>query len=329
MRKLFRRGALAGLAALPLAPPWISSRADSPDFPDPPLRLVVGFPPGSQSDLLARLLAPGIGEQLGRAVLVDNRTGANGEAAAGLIARSPPDGGFFMLASNGPTTIAPALGRPLPYDIRTDFAAASPVGVTPMLLVGRPELPATNVAELLDLARVHQGSLKGGSAGGGDPTHLALELFKAMARLDIVHVPSKGSGPTLTDLMAGQIDIGFAGLPVALPHVRAGKIRGLGQTGLVRSAAAPGIATIAESGLPGYEAVTSFGVFLPAGAAPGLVERLNTAVATTLRSPTVAKKLAALGVDPQFGSPAEFAAYVARDHAKWAYLARTAGLKAD
>lgn len=329
MRKLFRRGALAGLAALPLAPPWISSGAESPAFPDPPLRLIVGFPPGSQSDLLARLMAPGIGEQLGRAVLVDNKTGANGEAAASSTARSTPDGGVILLASNGPTTIAPALGRPLTYDIRTDFAAASPVGFTPMLLVGRPDLQVGNVAELLDLARVHQGSLKGGSAGIGDQTHLALELFKAMARLDIVHVPYKGSGPATTDLMAGQIDIGFADLSVALPHVRAGRIRGLGQTGLARSAAAPGIATIAESGLPGYEAVISFGVFMPAGAAPGLVERLNRAVAATLRSPTVAKKLASLGVDPQFGSPAEFATYVARDHAKWAYLAKTAGLRAD
>ncbi|MGQ3297281.1 tripartite tricarboxylate transporter substrate-binding protein [Reyranella sp.] len=327
MRKFSRRGALAGLAALPLSSLSIRSDARSPVFPDPPLRLVVGFPPGSTGDSLARLIAAGVGERLGRAVMVDNKAG--GEMAAGFTARAAPDGATFMLASNSPTTLAPALGRTLPYDIRTDFAAACPVGFTPMLLVARPDLQVSNAAELLDLARVHQGSLKGGSAGVGDSTHLALELFKAMAKLDIVHVPYKGSGPAMAALMAGGIDICFADLPAAIPRVRVGKMRGLGQSGLARSAAAPGIATIAESGLPGYEAVVFYGLFLPVGAPSALIEQLNAAVEATLRAPPVAKKLAALGVDPRFGSPAEFAAYVAHDYVKWAYLGKAAGLTAD
>lgn len=329
MRKPFRREVLAGLAALPAASPWVSAGAQTADFPDRPLRFIVGVPPGGPSDRLARLIAPGIGERLGRTVVVENNAGANGDMAASLAARSLPDGGVFMLASNGSTTVAAALGRKMAYDIRTDFVAVAPVGIDPMLLLVRPDLQVKDAAELLDLARVHQGGLKGGSTGTGGATHLALELFKAMARLDIVHVPYKGSGPAMADLRSGQIDLCFAALSTALPHVKAGKICGLGQTGLVRSAAAPRIPTIAELGLPGYEAVMSYGVFLPAGAPAVLVERLHAAIDATIRSPPVAKKLAGLGADPQFGSPAEFASYVARDYAKWAYLAKEARLKAD
>jgi len=332
MRKPLRRDVLAGLAALPSASLWASARAQTPDFPDRPLRFIVGFPPGGPNDLLARLIAPGIGERLGRAVVVENKAGANGEIAASFTAKSPPDGGVFMLASNGSTTVAPALGRTLPYDIRTDFVAVAPVGINPMLLVVRPDLPVKDVAELLDLARAHRGKLNGASAGAGGAggaTHLALELFKAMARLDIVHVPYKGGGPAMADLMACQVDLYFGGLSTALPHAKAGKMRALGQTGLTRSAAAPHIPTIAESGLPGYEAAISYGVFLPSVAPTALVERLHAAVEATIRSPEVARKFVDLGADPQFGSPAGFAAYVAQDFAKWARLAKEAGLKAE
>jgi tripartite-type tricarboxylate transporter receptor subunit TctC len=325
MSKPLRRGVLAGLAALPLA----SARAQSPDFPDRPLRFIVGFPPGGPNDLLTRLIAPGIGERLGRAVVVENKAGANGEIAASFTAKSPPDGSVFMLASNGSTTVAPALNRNMPYDIRTDFVAVAAVGINPMLLVVRPDLPARTVAELLALVRARPGKLNGASAGAGGATHLALELFKAMGKLDIVHVPYKGGGPAMADLMAGQVDLYFGGLSTALPHARAGKMRALGQTSLERSAAAPDIPTIAESGLPGYEAAISYGVFLPAGAPKALVERLHAAVDATIRSPDVARKFVELGADPQFGSPAEFAAYVAEDFAKWARLAKEAGLKAE
>ena len=329
MSKPLRRGVLAGLAALPLASTWTRSRAQSPDFPDRPLRFIVGFPPGGPNDLLTRLIAPGIGERLGRTVVVENKAGANGEIAASFTAKSPPDGGVFMLASNGSTTVAPALGRSLPYDIRTDFIAVAPVGINPMLLVVRPDLEVKTVADLLDLARAHQGKLNGASAGAGGATHLALELFKVMSRLDIVHVPYKGGGPAMADLMAGQVDLYFGGLSTALPHVKAGKMRALGQTGLTRSPAAPNIPTITESGLPGYEAAISYGVFLPAGAPTPLVERLHAAIEGTIRSPDIAKKFVTLGADPQFGSPAEFAAYVSNDFAKWARLAKEAGLKAE
>ena len=327
MIKLRRRAALTGLAALPLATPNV--RAQTVDFPDRPLRLVVGFPPGGPNDLLARIVAPGIGERLKRSVVVENRAGANGEIAAASVAKTVPDGSVFMLGSNGSTTIAPALNRSLPYDIRTDFISVAPIGINPMLMVVRNDLPAKSVAEFLTLARAQPGKLNGASAGTGGATHLALELFKSMGKVDIVHVPYKGGGPAMADLMAGLVDVYFGGLSTALPHARAGKMRALGQTSLERSAAAPDIPTIAESGLPGYDAAISYGMFLPAGASPVLVERLHAAVDATVRSPDVARKFTELGADPQFGTPADFKRYVADDLAKWARLAKEAGLKVE
>ena len=327
MITLRRRAVLTGLATLPLA--TTNVRAQTVDFPDRPLRLVVGFPPGGPNDLLARIVAPGIGERLKRSVVVENRAGANGEIAAASVAKTVPDGSVFMLGSNGSTTIAPALNRNLPYDIRTDFISVAPIGINPMLMVVRNDLPAKSVAEFLTLARAQPGKLNGASAGTGGATHLALELFKSMGKVDIVHVPYKGGGPAMADLMAGLVDVYFGGLSTALPHARAGKMRALGQTSLERSAAAPDISTIAESGLPGYDAAISYGMFLPAGASPVLVERLHAAVDATVRSPDVARKFAELGADPQFGTPKEFAAYVAADLEKWARLAKEAGLKAD
>jgi tripartite-type tricarboxylate transporter receptor subunit TctC len=325
MLKITRRAALAGALTLPLA----SAKAQDADFPDKPLYFVVGFPPGGPNDLLARIVAPGIGERLKRSVIVENRAGANGEIAAASVAKSAPDGSVFMLASNGSTTIAPAFDSHLAYDVRIDFAAVAPIGINPMLLVVKPDLPARNERELLALARERPGKLNGASAGAGGATHLALELFKSMGKVDITHVPYKGGGPAMADLMAGQVDLYFGGLTTALPHVKSGKLRALAQTSAKRSPAAPDIPTVAEAGLPGYEAAISYGVFLPTGAAPSLVERLHRAVDATLRSPEVAQKFLELGADPQFGTPAEFAAYIAADLAKWARLAREMGLKAE
>ncbi|HTR83436.1 MAG TPA: tripartite tricarboxylate transporter substrate binding protein [Reyranella sp.] len=324
MSKLTRRA----LASAALAAPFVA-RAQSADFPDKPLRFVVGFPPGGPNDLLARLIAPGIGERLGRSIVVENRAGANGEVAAASVAKAPPDGSVFMVGSNGQTTIALALNKSLPYDVRTDFVAVAPVGINPMLMVVRPDFPPRTVEETLALARAKPGKLNGASAGAGGATHLALELFKSMGKLDIVHVPYKGGGPAMADLMASMVDMYFGGLSTALPHVKSGKLRALGQTGAQRSAAAPDIPTIAEAGLPGYECAISYGIFLPAGASPVLVDKLHDAVDATIRSPAIAQKYAELGADPQFGSPREFAKYVADDLEKWTRLAKEAGLKAE
>jgi len=324
MLKLTRRA----FASAAVAAPFVA-RAQSADFPDKPLRFVVGFPPGGPNDLLARLIAPGIGERLKRSIVVENRAGANGEVAAASVAKSPPDGSVFMVGSNGQTTVALALNQKLPYDVRTDFVAVAPVGINPMLMVVRPDLPAKNVEEVLALARSKPGKLNGASAGAGGATHLALELFKSMGKLDIVHVPYKGGGPAMADLMASMVDLYFGGLSTALPHVKSGKLRALGQTGSQRSAAAPDIPTISEAGLPGYECAISYGIFLPAGAPPALVDKLHDAVDGTIRSPDISRKYAEFGADPQFGSPEDFAKYVASDYAKWAKLAQEAGLKVE
>lgn len=328
MNRLTRRALLCGTAAAPFIAPVVSL-AQSTDFPDKPLRFVVGFPPGGPNDLLTRLIAPGIGERLKRNVVVENRAGANGEIACASVAKAPADGSVFMLASNGSTTVAAALNKSLTYDIRTDFAAVAPVGINPMLLVVRPDMPARNVTELLAMAHERPGKLNGASAGAGGATHLALELFKSLGKADIVHVPYKGGGPAMADLMASLVDIYFGGLSTALPHVKAGKLKALGQTGEKRSGAAPDIPTIAESGLPGYEAAISYGIFLPAGASLALVDRLHGAVDATIHSPEVAAKFTELGADPQFGTPKEFAAYVANDMEKWARVAKDAGLKTE
>lgn len=328
MNRLTRRTLLCGTVAAPFIAP-VAALAQSTDFPDKPLRFVVGFPPGGPNDLLTRLIAPGIGERLHRSVVVENRAGANGEIACASVAKSPADGSVFMLASNGSTTVAASLNKSLPYDIRTDFAAVAPVGINPMLLVVRPDMPAKNVAELLDMAHAKPGKMNGASAGAGGATHLALELFKSLGKAEIVHVPYKGGGPAMADLMASLVDIYFGGLSTALPHVRTGKLKALGQTGAKRSGAAADIPTIAESGLPGYEAAISYGIFLPAGASPALVDKLHGAVDATVRSPEVAKKFTELGADPQFGTPKEFAAYVANDMEKWARVAQDAHLKVE
>jgi tripartite-type tricarboxylate transporter receptor subunit TctC len=325
MSSLSRRAVLAIIAAFQS----VRAFAQDNDFPDRPLRFVVGFPPGGPTDLLARLIAPGISERLKRPVVVENRAGANGEIACASVAKAPTDGSVFLLASNGSTTVASALNPRLSYDVRTDFAAVAPVGINPMLLVVRNDLPARDVPELLALARERPGKLNGASAGTGGATHLALELLKSMGKVDIVHIPYKGGGPAMADLMAGLVDVYFGGLSTALPHVKAGKMRALAQTSATRSAAAPDIPTVAEQGLPGYEAAISYGIFLPAAASPVLVARLHDAVEATIRAPDVARKFTELGADPQFAAPAEFAAYVAADLAKWARLAREAGLKLE
>jgi tripartite-type tricarboxylate transporter receptor subunit TctC len=328
MSTLTRRTLLSGIAATPFATAALTP-AHAQDFPDKPLRFVVGFPPGGPNDLLTRIIAPGIGERLGRSVVVENRAGANGEIAATSVAKSPADGSVFMLASNGTTTVAPALTANMSFDVRRDFVSVAFVGINPMLLVVRPDLPAKNVEELLAMAHARPGKLNGASAGAGGATHLALELFKSLGRADIVHVPYKGGGPAMADLMASQVDIYFGGLSTALPHVKSGKLRALGQTGAARSPAAPDIPTIAEAGLPGYEAAISYGIFLPIGAAPTLAAKLHDAVDATIHSADVTRKFGDLGADPQFGTSAEFAAYVAADFAKWAKVAKDAGLKAE
>lgn len=323
-----RRAAQAVTASL-LLWPAVASSQDAAGYPDRPVRLVVGYPPGGPNDLLARIVAPKLAALLKQAVIVENRPGSNSEIAAGLVAKANPDGYTLLFASSGAISISPGLGRQLPYDARTDFAPVSIVGSGPMLLVVKPDLPASSPAELIALAKARPGKLNGASAGSGSSPHLALELFRAMAKLDFVHVPYRGAGPAFADLVAGQVDFYFGGLPTALPQVRAGKLRALAVTSTTRSGIAPEIPTLNEVALPGYDASIWYGIFAPVGTPPGVVARLHAAVTEATRDPDVRRHFATHGADPLESPRDDFVRFIAQDIDKWTRVVRDAGIKVE
>jgi tripartite-type tricarboxylate transporter receptor subunit TctC len=323
-----RTASLLALLAMILFPASASAQADS-RYPDRPIRMIVGYPPGGPNDLLARIIAPRVGETLGQTVIVENRPGSNSEIAAAMVARAVPDGYTLLFASSGAISISPGLGRQLPYDARTDFAPISIVGSGPMLLVVNPGLPVTSPAELIALARTRPGRLNAASAGSGSSPHLALELFRAMARIDVVHVPYKGAGPVFADLIAGQVDFFFGGLPTALPQARAGKLRALAVTGPARSAIAPEIPTIHESVLPGYDASIWYGVFAPAGTPPAIVARLHDAVTGATRDAAIRRHFATHGADPLESPREAFVRFIAEDIEKWTRVVRDSGIRIE
>ncbi len=324
-----RRRDLARTAA-GLALASAAGRAFAQDsWPDRAIKLVVGYPPGGPNDLLARILAPKLSELLKQTVVIDNRGGSNGEIAAAAIAKSPSDGYTILFSSNGPVTVSPALGRKLPYDPLTELTPIMPIGVSPMLLVVRPDLPARDVKELIALAKAKPGKLNGASAGTGGMTHLGLELFKSMAGLDIVHVPYKGGGPAMTDLMAGQVDLYFGGVPTALPHARGGKLRGLAVTSLARLAGAPDIPTLDESGLTGFDAGIWYGVFGPPNLPSPVIAKLRAAFTTVMADADVKRYFVENAVDSLPTTPERFAQFAAQDFVKWQDLAKRANITAE
>jgi tripartite-type tricarboxylate transporter receptor subunit TctC len=307
----------------------IAGRAVAQTYPDRAIKLVVGYPPGGPNDLLARIIAPKLGELLKQTVVIDNRGGSNGEIAAAMVAKAPADGYTILFSSNGPVTVSPALGRKLPYDPATELSAIMPIGTSPMLLVVRPDLPAKDVQALIALAKARPGTLNSGSAGTGGMTHLGLELFESMAGVDIVHVPYKGGGPAMTDLMAGQIDIYFGGVPTALPHVRSGKLRGLAVTSLARLAGAAEIPTLHESGLSGFDAGIWYGVFGPPNLPAAILSTLRAAFATVMADAEVKRYFLDNAVDSLPTTPERFAQFAADDFIKWQALAKRANISAD
>jgi len=320
--------ALSILATSMVWPAIALAQADT-GYPDRPIRLVVGYPPGGPNDLLARIIAPKLTEALRQTVIVENRPGSNSEIAAALVAKAVPDGHTLLFASSGAISMSPGLGRQLPYDARSDFAPVSIVGSGPMLLVVKPDLPATSTAELIALTKSRPGKLNGASAGSGSSPHLALELFRAMAKLDFVHVPYKGAGPAFADLIAGQVDFYFGGLPTALPQARAGKLRALAVTSMVRSAIAPEIPTLNETALPGYDASIWYGVFAPAGTPPAIVAKLHDVITDATRDPEVRRHFATHGADPLESPRDAFVRFVAEDIDKWTRIVREAGIKIE
>ena len=322
------RGIRTGVIAAALAV-LIGAAANAQTFPQQAVTMIVPFPPGGGTDTGSRLIAQKLSEKWGQQVVVDNKPGAAGIVGLEIASKAKPDGYTIVMGNIGTQAINQSLYKKLPYNSDTAFTPITLVAELPLVLVVNPSTSAKTTTELIALAKSKPGELTYSTSGNGSSMHLAAALFENQAGLKFTHVPYKGGGPAMADLMAGQVDLYFGGLSTALPHARAGKMRALGQTLLERSPAAPDIPTIAEAGLPGYEAAISYGIFVPAGTPALLVGRLHDAVDATIRSPEIARRFTELGADPQFGSPAEFATYVAEDLAKWARLAKEAGLKAE
>lgn len=282
-------------------------------FPDRPITLVAPFPPGGTTDVLARSIAQEMSKSIGQQVIVENRAGASGMIGAGYVAKATPDGYTILLSTPGPITTNKYLYTKMIYNPDTDLTPVTQIGTVPQLLVVHPSVPAKSVKELIALARSQPGKLNYGSVGNGSTLHLAGEMFNVAAGTEILHVPYKGSAPALTDLLGGQIQIMFDVIVSAMPLVKDGRLRALAVTSANRSKSAPDIPTIAESGLPGYNIVTWYGLMAPAKTPPEIVEFLNKETVKALKTETVQERLTSLGADLVASSPKEFAAYLKKE----------------
>ena len=312
------------LAATALAAAGVAAQ----EYPSRPVRVIVSTPAGSTPDVTARLVAPSLTKLLGQQLVIDNRPGAGGVIGAELVARSVPDGYTLFISSGGALTILPHL-RSVPYDPLRDFVPIGLISIGPFLLITHPSVPAKSVKELIVLAKAKPGSLNYASAGNGVANHLAMELFKHMTGVNIVHVPYKGAPQAVTDVLAGHMNMMFNSIAPVLPHVRSGRVRTLGIASPKRSPQLPDIPTIAESGVPGYESENWFGLFAPAKLPRRLVTFLNDALVKVVHSPEVKAQFVALGADPIGSSPEDFAAFVRRDMERWAVVVKVSGAKID
>lgn len=296
-------------------------------YPDRPVRLIVGFPPGGAADILARVSAQQLSERLGQQVVVDNRGGAGGLIATETTARANADG-YTLLFSSIPHVINPHLYKKVSYDALKDFAPVVQFVAVPLMMASSNALPVQSVKDLISYANANPGKLNYGSAGNGSSSHLAVELFKSMAGIRMDHIPYKGTGPLITDMLAGQIGVTIASAVPLAPHVRSNKLRGLGVTGPKRSTAFPAIPAIAET-VKGYEVINWFGIFAPAGTPKPLTARINAVLNEALRAPELVKMLQAQGAEAVGGSPEEFERVVRADFAKWGRVVKESGARVD
>jgi tripartite-type tricarboxylate transporter receptor subunit TctC len=297
----------------------LSASALSQPFPAKPVRIVVPFPPGGGADALARLVAPQLAEIWKQPVAVENRPGASGHIGADFVAQAQADGTTLLMSSTASLTEKNV----------AQFAPVTLVSASPYVVTASLKTPVASIRELIALAGANPGKLSYASSGAGAASHLSAELFKSMAGVDLLHVPYKGTGQALTDLLAGQVDLLFAPSQTVIQHVRAGKLRALATTGARRTATLPDLPTVAESGLPGYEALGWFGVLAPAATPRPIVEQLSADANRVLADPDVRSRMIALGADPRGNTPEEFARFIRDDQAKWAQLMRDAGIRPD
>ena len=298
-------------------------------YPAKTVRLIAPFAPGGATDVLARLAAQKLGERWGQSVIVDNRVGAGGHIGAELASRAAPDG-YTLLVAGTPHAIGMSLYQKLAYDMAKDLAPANRIATYPSAIVVHPSLPAKNVKELIALAKARHGQMKFGSAGVGSPNGLALELFKTMAQVKMVHIPYKGgSGQMVTELLSGQVQLASIGLPPAMPYVQSGRLRVVAVTGTTRSALLPEAPTVHESGLPGFDVTSWYGVFGPAALPKDMVAKLNSDIAAILGAADLRERLAGLGAEPGSMTTDAFARYVRDEITKWTKVVRESGATPD
>jgi len=291
--------------------------------------IIVPFSAGGTTDILARIVGQGLQTELGQPFVVDNRAGAGGNIGASLAAKAPADGYTLFMGTVGTHAINQALYKKMPFDPVKDFAPISRVATVPNLLVAHPSQPYKTVKELIAYAKANPGKVTFGSPGSGASPHVSGELFKSMTGTDLLHVPYKGSAPAMTDLLGGQISIMFDNMPSAIQHVRSGKLRPIAVTTAKRSPELPDVPTIAEAGVPGYEAMSWFGMFAPAATPKPVLDKLNAALVKVLNQPDVKKKIAEQGGDVVAETPAQFAAFIKAESAKWGKVVKESGATVD
>jgi tripartite-type tricarboxylate transporter receptor subunit TctC len=298
-------------------------------YPAKPIRMIIGFPPGGGTDIIGRIVAMRLSEVLGQQILPDNRGGASGQIAAELTAKAPPDGYTVMMAHISAMSILPSLYPKLPYDPVKDFAPVTLVAISPNLVTVHPTLPVKNVKELIALAKARPGQIHYESPGLGTVQHLAGELFKLQAKVDLLHVPYKGAGPAIIDLVAGHVQLGFDVIPVAGPQVKAGKLRALGVTSAKRSALFPELPTVTESGVADFDMSTWWGLVAPAAVSKDAIARLHSAAVKVLRQKDTASLIAEQGAEVVGNTPAEFASFIGAERVKYARIVRDAKIKIE
>ncbi len=319
--RLLRLAAGAGVLLLPLF-------AGAQDYPTKPVRIIVPFAAGGPADVYARFIGQHLQDVLGQSFVVDNRPGAGSIIGTDAVAKSAPDGYTLLLMSNT-HTVNESLIPTKPFALMRDFVPVAPINSSDLVLVARSGLPAATLAELIAAAKAKPGGLSYASSGPGTPYHMAGELFKAMAGVSILHIPYKGSSGARTDVLGGQVDMMFDAVPTMTEHIRAGKVKALGTTGATRSAVMPDVPTIAEAGVPGYEATIWLGLMAPKGTPAPIVARLNAEVAKIVGHPDTAKAWKAQGATPMTMSTAEFTRYLNDDIVKWAHIVKVSGAKAE
>ena len=312
------------IAALPGNP-----AAQSQTYPAKPVRIIVPFSPGGGTDIVARTVAPKLADRFGHQVVVDNRVGAAGAIGAEITVKSPPDGYTLMVGSTSEIGIGPSLYTKLPYDVLRDLVPVTPLAATPMVLVVHPSMPVKTAKDLVALARARPGQINYGSAGAGSGAHMAAELFRYLTKADIVHVPYKGVAPAMADVIGGQVQVLFTTLPSATAFIKAGRLKALGVASPQRASSMPELATMAESGVPGYEVEYWYGFFAPAATPKDILARIHADTAEVLRLPDVIANFAKQGLDPIKKTQDQFAAFVKADIEKWAVVVKASGTKVD